>query len=209
MIDGGTAIADKIKPFDKVISSLRVEAGGIEDFELAVRCLAVIAGVTCDRADISRAKEKIDEGGKYFRSKILPLLISALARNGHLKEARNIAGEMRGLDTFWVTIAWAFIARYSGEESDKQRVQVAFSNINTPEARNWATADCKFLAVKHIHVGKSKDKHLADLRILLRIVRELRGVEDIHKVPISRTSASLYYLVVEVTSRFFNESMRG
>ena len=201
-------VAREIKPFDRVISALRTEVGRIRDFELAARCLAVVAGVTCNPVDIREAQEKINEGGNFFRSKFLPLLVSALARNGHLKEARKIAREMIGLDAFWITIAWAFVARYSGDESDRRSMQVALSNIHTPEARSWAVADCKFLAAKHTHKDKPKSWPLADIRSLLKIVRELQG-EDIHGAPIRRTRASLYHLVAEATSRFFNESMRG
>jgi hypothetical protein len=135
--------------FQRIVEEARLRAEKAEEEEGAFSSLkewVVIACNTGEDSDLMRIEDllpKIKSSSQRPMAK--RLLVKALAKSGHLEDARTMAGNIR--NSYWRAEAWLEVHNVSNDPSDLRAAEEAAKLIEASEAREEVLAQIR--AAKH------------------------------------------------------------
>ena len=138
-VEGGVSLEDIFK---KVVSHARIQADKEEDLFQCFREWTIIAGHTGEDADLARAEDLLPKiHSPNQRGVAKKLLVKALAKAGHLEDARTVSGNIK--NAYWRAEAYLKLYEISNDAGDISSAIFAAEHINGADAKGEVLAQIK------------------------------------------------------------------
>lgn len=134
------------KIFERIIGNARQKANEQPDAFSRLRSWAMIAGETHLDDDYDNAQDILHEiHSSNQRAKAKTLLVKALAKMGHLEDAKVLAEHIK--NAYWRAEAFLKIYKITGDEDSFAKAKLAAKEVQSEEAQDEISA--QILAAKH------------------------------------------------------------